>query len=61
MDFSNTTMQKAMHIVDVMKTMDVRLKADHETFKKYKSDARTREISRRYFEKRMQLAAAGRL
>ena len=61
LDFSNTTMQKAMHIVDVMKTMDVRLKADHETFKKYKSDARTREISRRYFEKRMQLAAAGRL
>ena len=61
LDFSNVTLQKAMHIVDVMKTMDVRLKADQETLKKYKSDARTREISRRYFEKRKRLIAAGRL
>lgn len=61
LDFSNVTLQKAMHIVDVMKTMDVRLKADRETLKKYKSDPRTREISRRYFEKRKRLVAAGRL
>ncbi len=61
LDFSNVTLQKAMHIVDVMKTMDVRLKADQETLKKYKSDPRTREISRRYFEKRKRLATAGRL
>ena len=50
-----------MHIKDVMKTMDVRLKVDRDTFKQYKTDAHTRETAVRYLQKRKQLAAAGRM
>lgn len=60
-DFSETKFQKSMHITDVMKTMDVRLKVDHDTFKQYKTDAHTRETTIRYLQKRKQLAAAGRI
>ncbi len=60
-DFSETKFQKSMHITDVMKTMDVRLKVDRDTFKQYKTDAHTRETTIRYLQKRKQLAAAGRI
>ena len=60
-DFSDVKFQKTLHISDVMKTMDVRLKADQETLKQYTSDARTRETAQRYLEKRKKLSAAGRI
>ncbi len=60
-DFSEAKFQKSMHIADVMKTMDVRLKVDRDTFKQYKTDARTRETTIRYITKRKKLAAAGRI
>ena len=44
-----------------MKTMDVRLKVDRDTFKQYKTDAHTRETTIRYITKRKKLAAAGRI
>lgn len=60
-DFTETKFQKNMHITDVMKTMDVRLKVDRDTIKQYKTDARTRETTVRYIKKRKQLVAAGRI
>ena len=60
-DFSDAKFQKSLHIADIMKTMDIRLKADRETLKKYKSDPKTQEIAKRYSEKRKKLVAAGRL
>lgn len=59
-DFTDARFQNTMHIADVMKTMDLRLKADRETLKKYASDPHTKEIARRYLDKRRKLAAAGR-
>jgi len=50
-----------MHISDVMKTMDARLKVDRQTIKQYASDTRTRETAVRYSEKRKKLVAAGRM
>ena len=50
-----------MHISDVMKTMDLRLKVDKETLKKYASDPKTREVAKRYLDKRKKLVAAGRV
>lgn len=60
-DFTETKFQKNMHITDVMKTMDVRLKVDRDTIKQYKTDAHTRETTVRYIKKRKQLVAAGRI
>ncbi len=60
-DFTEERFYKALHIADVMKTMDMRIKVDGETLKKYASDARTRETAKRYVEKRRQLVAAGRM
>lgn len=60
-DFKDSKFQKTMHISDVMKTMDARLKVDRDTFKQYASDARTRETAVRFREKRKKLAAAGRI
>ncbi|EOS21902.1 hypothetical protein C806_04043 [Lachnospiraceae bacterium 3-1] len=60
-DFKDTRFQKTMHISDVMKTMDLRLKVDRETLKKYASDPRTNETAKRYAEKRQKLVAAGRI
>ena len=45
----------------VMKTMDVRLKADRDTLKQYATDPHTREATVRYITKRKKLAAAGRI
>lgn len=59
-DFTDSRFQKTMHIADVMKTMDLRLKVDHETLKKYASDPHTLETARRYSDKRNQILAAGR-
>ena len=60
-DFKDARFQKTMHISDVMKTMDLRLKVDKETLKKYASDPRTTEMANRYADKRKQLVASGRL
>ena len=60
-DFTDIKFQKTLHIADIMKTMDSRLKADRETLKKYTSDPRTKETAKRYLEKRKKLVAAGRL
>lgn len=60
-DFSESKFQKTMHIADVMKTMDVRLKADRDTFKQYATDPHTRETTVRYIRKRKKLVAAGRI
>ncbi len=60
-DFTEPRFQKTMHISDVMKTMDLRLKADKETLKKYASDPRTKEVATRYLDKRKKLVAAGRV
>ena len=60
-DFTDARFHKTMHIADIMKTMDSRLKVDGETLKKYVSDTRTKEIATRYFNKRKKLIAAGRL
>ncbi len=60
-DFSEAKYQKTMHISDVMKTMDARLKVDRQTIKQYASDTRTRETAVRYSEKRKKLVAAGRM
>ena len=60
-DFADAKFQKTLHISDVMKTMDARLKVDQQTFKQYASDTRTRETAVRYREKRKRLAAAGRM
>ncbi len=60
-DFSEARFQKTMHISDVMKTMDLRLKVDKETLKKYASDPKTREVAKRYLDKRKKLVAAGRV
>lgn len=60
-DFTDAKFQKALHIADIMKTMDTRLKVDRATFKQYKSDPKTREQTKRYLEKRKKLVAAGRL
>ncbi len=60
-DFTDSRFQKTMHISDVMKTMDARLKVDRDTFKQYATDARTRETAVRYSEKRQKLVAAGRM
>lgn len=60
-DFADARFQKTMHITDVMKTMDLRLKVDRETLKKYASDPQTKETARRYAEQRRKLVAAGRV
>lgn len=60
-DFAESKFQKTMHIADVMKTMDVRLKADRDTLKQYATDPHTREATVRYITKRKKLAAAGRI
>lgn len=60
-DFTDVKFQKALHIADIMKTMDNRLKFDRATLKQYKSDPKTREQAKRYLEKRKKLVAAGRL
>ncbi len=60
-DFTDVKFQKALHIADIMKTMDNRLKVDRATLKQYKSDPKTREQAKRYLEKRKKLVAAGRL
>lgn len=60
-DFAEAKFQKTMHIADVMKTMDVRLKVDRDTFKQYATDPHTRETTVRYITKRKKLAAAGRI
>lgn len=60
-DFSDSKFQKTMHIADIMKTMDVRLKVDRDTFKQYATDPHTRETTVRYVTKRKKLAAAGRI
>lgn len=60
-DFKDARFQKTMHISDVMKTMDLRLKVDRETLKKYASDPQTAETAKRYSEKRKKLVAAGRV
>lgn len=60
-DFAESKFQKMMHIADVMKTMDVRLKVDRDTFKQYATDPHTRETTMRYITKRKKLAAAGRI
>ncbi len=60
-DFSESKFQKTMHIADIMKTMDVRLKADRDTFKQYATDPHTRETTVRYITKRKKLVAAGRI
>ncbi len=60
-DFTEERFHKTMHIADVMKTMDMRIRVDSETLKKYASDPRTRETAKRYLEKRKRLVAAGRL
>lgn len=60
-DFADARFQKTVHISDVMKTMDLRLKVDKETLKKYTSDPKTREVAKRYLEKKKKLVAAGRM
>lgn len=60
-DFSESKFQKTLHIADIMKTMDVRLKADRDTLKQYATDPHTRETTIRYIKKRKKLAAAGRI
>lgn len=60
-DFTESKFQKMLHIADVMKTMDVRLKVDRDTFKQYATDPHTRETTVRYITKRKKLAAAGRI
>ena len=60
-DFTDARFQKTMHISDVMKTMDLRLKVDQETLKKYASDPKTKETAKRYQEKRSKILAAGRV
>lgn len=60
-DFAEAKFQKMMHIADVMKTMDVRLKVDRDTIKQYATDPHTRETTVRYIAKRKKLAAAGRI
>lgn len=60
-DFTESKFQKMLHIADVMKTMDVRLKVDRDTFKQYATDPHTRETTVRYIKKRKKLAAAGRI
>lgn len=60
-DFTDARFQKTMHISDVMQTMDLRLKVDRETLKKYVSDPRTKETAKRYQEKRSKLLAAGKV
>lgn len=60
-DFKEPKFQKTMHIEDIMKTMDVRLKADRETLKQYATDPHTRETTVRYIKKRKKLAAMGRI
>ena len=51
-DLSDPVVNRRIHIVDIMKTMDNRVEIDVDTIKHFKADKRIQEITRRYKEQK---------